>query len=245
MQKRKRKKLCVAICIPVLERIEPQTDVCIEALRDYLRSKDIRSIYIQKPGIRLIQDARNLLIHGALSCKDVTHILFIDSDMLFMFNVVYKWLDLDLDIIGGSYVGRGIPTVPWIEQEVKPFPYVWRYDEVLSSFKTIVKRGKGVEKIKGGFGLGLTLINRKVFSKLGKDKENKWFDFGKYTGEDMYFFKSCIDSNIEVYVDWDAEIGHIGQKAYKWNDFCAYTNTQEGMSYIKSLEKRGALDENR
>lgn len=237
MKKSKRKKLCVALLIPCLDHIVPQTDMCIQALIEWTRLKDIKTLYIQTPGIRLIHEARNHLIQQALSVEEVTHILFIDSDMSFMFNQLYNWLCAEKDIIGGCYVGRGIPSVPWVEHKVKPFPYAWIYDEVSDQFKTVIKKGTGIQKIAGGFGCGLVLIKREVFKKL----EQPYFDFKGYPGEDMYFFRKCIEANIDVYIDWDSGLGHLGQYCYQYSDFENYVKTEEGQKYIKSLEQQGGL----
>lgn len=239
VKKSKRKKLCVALCIPVLDFIMPQTDLCIEALREFTHSKDVRTLYNQRLGSRLIHEARNHLVEEALSKKEVTHILFIDADMMFHFNQLYKWLDEDKEIIGASYVGRGIPWVPWVQHQVRPFPYAWIYDEVADRFKTIIQRGSGIQKIDGGFGLGLTLIKREVFEKL----EPPWFDFEKHAGEDMYFAKKCLHKGIPLHIDWDSEVYHLGTYAYGWKDFEVYKDTPQGKEYLESLERQGGIVE--
>ena len=163
----------VALCIPVLERIEAQTDICIEALREFTHSKDIETIYIQRSGLKQIHDARNELVDQALSVPEVTHLFFIDSDMTFHFNTLYRWLCVEKDIVGAYYVGRGVPSVPWIAKQVMPFPYCWLYDEVSDRFKTVIEPGGGIQKIKGGFGFGLVLIRREVFEiffRVRKDR---------------------------------------------------------------------------
>lgn len=227
-------KYNIAIGIPVLERIEAQTDVCIYAMIEFFRNMGVKTNLVMRSGIRLIHDARNSIVEASMTISGVTHLLFVDADMTFGYATAYKWLTFERDIIGGLYVGRGIPSVPFAKAEVKPFPYAWKYFNDIHNFKTVATKGCGIEKFYGGFGLGFCLIDINVFKRLPKP----YFDFGRFSGEDMYFFESCIENNIhDINIDWDADLGHIGLKSYEYRDYLDYINTEEGKAYFKALER--------
>jgi len=121
----------------------------------------------------LIQRARNSLAHAFLA-TDATHLLFIDADLRFDANGVYRMLEADKDMICGIYpkkeinwhmvkiaVEKGIPP-----EELKHYTGSWVINLANYSGSQTVNVNEPFEIWAGG--TGMMLIKRKVFDKLKK-----------------------------------------------------------------------------
>jgi len=142
-----------------------------------------------------IGDMRNTIVEEAQK-KECTHLLFLDTDMIYPVDTIERLLAHDLDIVGALTFKRYPPFNPIINVgEQYKMKYMYPYPE-------------GLIKVTAT-GTGCLLINMKVFNKL----EKPYFKFrkvkGKDVGEDIGFCYKAGDAGIDVYVDTTVKTIHI------------------------------------
>jgi len=151
---------------------------------------------------RVTNQARNLLVHKMLQ-GDWTHILMLDSDMIFKPGTLGRLLSHDVDIVGLFYLRkvRGIlPCAARLNDEGLPCS-VWpmpRLEEV------------------DAIGTGGILIKREVFEKL----EPPWFYYKptehfnenkiEQVSEDYVFCENAKDAGYKIHIDGSLIAGHVG-----------------------------------
>jgi hypothetical protein len=123
---------------------------------------------------------------------NATHLMFIDSDMIFPIDGIVKLLMLDKDIAGGTYNKRTFPIEPILNKpksELKPFPFA------INALPT-----------------GFMLIKTEVFKKITPP----WFacppkeGTHEFIGEDVYFCRKANMAGCEIWLDPTIDIEHIG-----------------------------------
>lgn len=135
---------------------------------------------------------RTWLVNEAIK-NGGTHILFVDSDMIFPDDTIKRLLAHKKEIVGVKYKKR-------------EFPIKWLY-ETLDG-----ESDKEIFKVKH-VGTGLMLIDLSVFPKL----KGSWFNFGRDSqgqlalGEDVWFCNTARDAGFDVWVDPTLQIGHVGE----------------------------------
>lgn len=135
----------------------------------------------------LVNEARRL---GA------SHILFVDSDMVFPTETLQALLKHEKDIVG-------------VEYNKREFPLTGVYEPLTE------RNEKGLYKAKH-IGLGLTLIDLGVFTEL----DGPWFNFGRDSqgalalGEDVWFCNTARDAGFDVWIDPTIRALHAGEYLY-------------------------------
>lgn len=146
----------------------------------------------------LVKDARQI---------EASHLLNIDSDMIFPPDALERLLKADKDIVGANYHQRG----NHLDQDNR------------SSVTKFEENGEYVSKLEEDFpkklfecaavGLGLTLINMKVFDSL----PFPWFhttEGEEHSTEDIVFCQDARKLGFEVWCLPDLKMGHIGSYIY-------------------------------
>lgn len=182
----------------------------------------------------LITRARNDLVSTFLN-SDCSHLMFIDADIQFQPEDVFKLLNHDLDIVCGGYPCKMIDWnavykaasngVSAHNLHTYASPYI--YNRVDSSEQS----GNLIEVKESG--TGFMMIKRKVFESLSDHVEsyvtNKFNGYGKHVKE---FFTTAIDNGIllsedyffcrkwrsiggKVYVDRSVILNHIGSHVFE------------------------------
>lgn len=146
-----------------------------------------------------ISSSRTWLVKEARA-KGATHLLFVDSDMIFPPTILKQLLAHEKDIIGVEYNKRLFPL------------------------ETVTKYIPGVEKSEtepfkvGIAGTGVMLIKLALFDDPKLDKN--WFSFGRNAagenviGEDGWFCNTARDAGYDVWVDPTIRVGHLGEYAF-------------------------------
>lgn len=150
----------------------------------------------------LVPLGRNQCVGAALAMK-ATHLLFLDTDMVFPADTLKRLLAHEKDIVGASYSKRSAPFHPL----------------------TITEEGK-LEPIASGLRrvkllpTGCLLIRLGVFDKLSAPYFNLETEGGQLRGEDYYFCEHARAAGFELWCDGDlsSQLGHIGQKIYRLNE---------------------------
>ena len=132
--------------------------------------------------------------------KGATHLLFVDSDMLFPPSSLKTLLSRDKDIIGVEYNKRQFPL------------------QTVTAYDTSVEKST-TEPFKVGIaGTGLMLIKTEVFKNPKMDKN--WFSFGRNAdgknviGEDGWFCNTARDAGYEIWVDPTIKVLHLGEYGF-------------------------------
>lgn len=172
-------------------------------------------------GDSLIPRARNSLSRMFLE-SDCTHLLMIDSDLVFSNEQVKRILSHNEDIVGGFYPKKKEGTIELVCNALNPQPPM--DERRLTPLKYI--------------GSGFICISRRVFEKMieayGKDieysldeheeiKEHDFWSCGvysfpdgskRYLSEDWFFCQRAIDLGFTVYGDNGITLRHSGSAIY-------------------------------
>lgn len=136
-----------------------------------------------------------------------THLLFIDTDMVFPGESLNRLLAHEKPIVGCNYTSRRLPL---------------RTTAATMNGKRMVSLGKeGLEKA-AHIGLGMALIETKVFTSMPKPHfivgwwQNTETGGSNYISEDVSFCRKARAAGFDIWVDHDLslEIGHVGEMIF-------------------------------
>lgn len=159
-------------------------------------------------GGSMLPEVRQRCVAEAVKAKwkqgETTHVLFLDSDMIFPRDTLQVLLRHNLPIVGVNYVRRHFPATPT----------AWKDDKALET----LPKDKGVIEV-DHVGMGVMLVDRRVFDCI----ELPFFSFDykddglTLVGEDVYFCRQCKKAGIPTYIDHDLSkmTGHMGELAYR------------------------------
>jgi hypothetical protein len=191
-------------------------------------------------GEALITRARNLLVEQLLEDQTATHLLFIDSDIGFTAEHVFRLLRHDKDIVGGVYPLKGLDwdrighAARIGDPMASTFGYVVDY---LDPHNVTAINGFARVRYVGN---GFMLIKRSVFERMaahypeteyrGVDTSQNFLNVtarryalfdciidpatGRYLSEDYTFCKRWFDMGGEIWADLESKLIHVGQTEY-------------------------------
>jgi len=149
---------------------------------------------------------RDYLIDQALAKPGMTHVLFIDEDMMFKPHTLHVLASRRLPIVGCNYRMRTPPA----EFTALATGCERRVETTLES--------TGVEECVV-LGFGFCLIERQVFEALPRPRFLAFYADDHYSTEDTPFFLNARKEGFVAHVDHDASklIAHRGDMTYHWN----------------------------
>lgn len=224
--------------------IHTQCAQSIMELRILFSSKNIRHEWLPIMGESLIPRARNASIAYFL-CKDFTHILFVDSDIVFDPVSVLRLVDKDVPISACVYPYKDI-NIDNIVNKARSTS-IDTTAILLSSMSYVMNTNDSV--LDDGWlkvsevGTGFLLIRKDLISKLVdlhpslkykndcpyydrlhqsmNDNFYLFFDTrvvdDRYLSEDYSFCHYVTDAGYDIYVDTTSGINHIGTYTYRGN----------------------------
>lgn len=196
----------VLICIPCLDMCASDFALSLAALmahttRDSLRREVSVSLWSQKGSI--IMDARNAAVEAALT-HDATHLLFLDSDMVFPPDTLQRLLYHKKDVVGATYVKRYPPH------------------EMLGTYERAVGFDVG-EELKAGLRSALSLPFGCILLKVAALEKVKRPLFRYMTtengtiSEDEWMCIQAREAGLTIWCDLNLtrEVGHVGSQVFR------------------------------
>jgi len=181
----------LAVATPSMGTIKTKT---VESLIGMLKNFPHEYYFLSHEG-SIIHHMRERLVKKAIEL-DCTHLLFVDSDMVFDKDAVLKLLERDKDIIGVNCNRRKLPlesTAILDGSEAK--------DGLVKAISV---------------GTGFMLIKLSIFDYLPEP----WFFWQSnqsgdlVTGEDYWFCSLARKHNFDVWCDLSVKIGHLGETIF-------------------------------
>jgi hypothetical protein len=183
----------VAICVPSGDMVHADFAVNLAAL---CLDPGARAAMINCKS-SIVAIARNQCVAAAQLIK-ATHVLFLDSDMVFPLDTLKRLVQHNKDIAGALYARRRPP-----------------FDPTGMPQAGAVVAG-GLLRMKN-LPTGCLLINMRVFDKLPKPWFSERVEGEHILGEDVHFCERAAAAGFEIWQDTalSKEVGHIGEKIYK------------------------------
>ena len=157
-----------------------------------------------------VTQARNELAEEAVKAyKDgkVTHIWFLDDDMMPLEGTLEKLLSHDLPVVSGLYYGRDLRPIMY---ELEPFRIMERNEVQEHGLQQVDGVGFGCILIRADVLQAMTInYGAHLFQTPVRYDEEK--DRTGEVGEDVYFCELLADMGVPVYVDVDLDVPHIAQ----------------------------------
>jgi hypothetical protein len=170
---------------------------------------------LQMPGTLIFTQREKLAVEALELGAD--QLLWIDSDQRFPANTLEILQARGVPVIGVNATTRREPILPTalnlrLEKRDGETVQIW---EKVESRKKV-----GIEQVTA-VGFAATLVDKEVFQQIPRP----WFDIiwtnaGNVIGEDVAFCVKCLEQSIPVHVDHELSmhIGHLGVKAFGWDD---------------------------
>jgi hypothetical protein len=156
----------------------------------------------------ILPSSRQGLVEEALEA-DCTHILWLDSDMVFPKDALVRLLEHKEPIVAANYAKRRLPIEPTAAHR-KPD------GEVELLFTTA--DSSGVQEALYA-GMGCMLVETDVYKMLPRPWFNLWYGAadGQFAGEDVFFCYHARHSGVVVLIDHDLskEVSHVGEMQYR------------------------------
>jgi hypothetical protein len=154
----------------------------------------------------ILPDVRHRLAAQALKWS-ATHLLWLDSDMMFPRDAANRLLAHGLPVVAGNYVRRTHPHLPTA------------FD---GAPRATMPNDRGLCEV-DHMGMGLMLTDMRVYDIL----ELPYFHFDAsenglgLTGEDVWFCHRLRERGIKLFIDHDLSqhIHHIGETAFHHRDY--------------------------
>ncbi len=202
------------IALPVYNSIEPEFDICLRKLENNLRDNDIDYTVDIKTGT-LVYAARDKLAVKAKQ-EQYTHVLWLDSDMIFNEEVVDDLLFCGKSFVTGIYHGRRPPHVSCIFKGLHPVERFCYGSYPAETFKI------------AGCGFGCVLMETGVLRAVW-DKYTTCFLPTAELGEDLAFCDRVASCGIEMYCEPSVRLGHIGRVPIYPEDEQGWRDRVEGI----------------
>ena len=212
----------VFIAVPIFWYVDPMFFKCALKLQQELNTFGVHGQFAPAFGDSAVGRARNYLTRLFLE-SDCTHMLFIDSDLVFGGEQIKRIMDHDEPIVGGLYVKKQEGPVSLVINGLDT--------------STAAERPDGLMEVKY-VGTGFVRIAREVFEKMievyGNDigyktdddaKHQEWdfWQMGVYKftdgskrwlSEDWYFCQRAIDLGYKIFVDRHIVLKHSGHALF-------------------------------
>lgn len=197
----------ILIAMPTMDTMPVLTVRC---LMDLLRREQDE---IQFTNGSLVYNSRTFLVNYALA-NGFTHIMWIDSDMVFPSDTLYRLFKHGLDIVTCICYGRTDNHSPCAYMNVT------RGDKTHSGCLTPIEISDTMPELieVDGCGAAMMLVKTDVYKKVGK-RFHEWYEPKWNLGEDLSFTERVKECGYKIWCDTTIEIGHIGTQVFGKNNY--------------------------
>lgn len=201
----------IIVGIPAYDTIKIHTTV---SLLSVYKNSRYPVIIVFEP-YTYIHVARTNILNTAVK-YGATHLMFIDSDMMFSLDDFHKLVEADKNIIAGIYNKRIEPYLPVLYE--KKGDELIQFPEEYKNLSTRYKNPFSVDVA----GTGFMLINMNVFKKMtppffyhGKPEEFGLKKSPLYDlGEDTTFCLKAKKEGFFIHAHPEVKVGHVGVAIY-------------------------------
>ena len=195
------------VCIPARDEVKTEFMMSLVGMMQHTVLND-EGINLEGIGFNVIRgtvlpSSRQSLAQQAIDA-DVSHTLWIDTDMAFPKDTLSRLAKAGKDMIGINARSR------------RP-PYPFLAEDTPTTRMVTDEKSTGIQKAHR-IGFGLTLIKTDVFRMLDLPYFTfEWLEEKQsFRGEDYYFCEKARLAGVEFWVDHDLskQVGHIGDFAY-------------------------------
>lgn len=186
----------LAIAVPALD-VGP-TAFAFALARMYAETRAVVPVVTLAEGAGFVHHARENLLHEVVELWGATHVLWLDTDMVFPPDTAVRLLRHNLEIVAANYTTRRAPIRPTAKRHGQP----------------VTSEGaRGLEEVEH-VGMGVFLMHAAVVAGLPRPRF--WYSTPTET-EDVYFCKLVRAAGHRIYVDHDLshEVGHVGQQTHR------------------------------
>ena len=200
----------IAVCIPSRSEWSADFAICVVSLFTFLLQnkfpgyKQTAVSLINKRG-SILPQLRRQLVEEALKVK-ATHLLFVDSDMIFPASIAHHLGKAEKSIIGCNCAVKAIPSRPTARTYNGTTEGKALYADLSAAPGTYTKVWR--------LGFGVMMVKADVFKAIPKP----WFGItwdaerNEEHGEDWFFCAAAEKAGYDIFVDefTSKQIGHIG-----------------------------------
>jgi hypothetical protein len=225
----------IAIGIPSTDQWHARFGTCLAALCAYFGMHRLPGVTEQRlhimnhRGSMLAQQRDNIVI--AARQQKCSHILFLDSDMLFPRNALHRLYSHQRDVVSTNCVIKKLPASPTAS--------------LLDGSKLYTDAdSEGLVEV-GRVGFAVALIKLDIFDKITRPyHHNEWIpEVQHQCGEDVYLCEKLKKAGFKIYIDQELshEVGHIGTFIFT-HDFVGSKIAYEDTNEVDSGKAAGVLN---
>lgn len=209
------------IAIPTYDYMHFQFVECLTKLIRRLDSEGVDYDVIYQGGT-LVYVGRDRLARIAIE-KGYTHMLWLDSDMVFNEDLLETLIDSGKDFVTGIAHGRRAPHMSCLFKSVWPIVDRWQgHDYPNEPFKV------------GGCGFACVLIKTDIVRDVWGKNGSAFFPM-RELGEDLAFCKRATELGHEIWAEPRVWLGHIGHITVYPDYEDLYKNSIQNFDEVKKL----------
>jgi len=202
------------VAVPCLETWEAETAASWARCQAYTfeRIPNASFMLVQEQGT-ILSNMRSNLARGALE-RGATHILWLDTDMVFPADTLMRLLSHKKPIVAANYSSRRWPCEP-VAKELDTLHWIYT-DHMSTGLQAAVACGMGLMLTETSV---FTALPEPWFQVLPPDKEDG--KQGRAVGEDFFFcYYAYNQLGIHPWIDHDLSkmIGHVGKFIYSFEE---------------------------
>lgn len=205
----------IIISYPCPDMVHADFTHCLNMLLLYSLARSRLWVGCSQTRGSIICASRNMMVRQADNAETgYSHLLMLDSDMVFPANTLERLLRHDKQIVGVSYCMR-----------TQPRALTHRNEDFSTTLPPLGDHENNIYQVRS-LGMGCVLIREDVFRLIKQHYPLQPFFSVEYhgdydhTGEDVGFFKKASMSGIPVFCDIELshEVRHVGMYPYGPND---------------------------
>jgi len=170
-----------------------------------------------------------------------THILYIDSDMTFPADALYKLFKRNVDICTGLCFARKGDHNPCIYKRIEyEHPVVGNNANI--DVETDIDREFFEVK---ACGMAFCLIKTSVLIDIANRNGGELFRYVHSFGEDLSFCIRALKAGYKIWCDTTIPIGHVGEKIYTKQDYILAMRLKAAQEQAKKLQEEAKKEEDK